>query len=156
MSIEEIIKAFENLRYFESVSEVEWGRVQAEADRAIETLKQININKMGVDYTGHYGIGVKIELIDFDDENLDKEIAELECMSEVLEEKLDGDKYSWFEVGQRLYTGEDNDYYVEVDEPFKDGLNNLEEKRDELLKHLKEIGLEPSGEFGVVGGIEVN
>lgn len=110
---------------------------------------------MGVDYTGHYGIGIKIELIDFDDENLDKEIAELECMSEVLEEKLDGDKYSWFEVGQGNYTGKDNDYYIEVDEPFKDGLNNLEEKRDELLKHLKEIGLEPSGEFGVVGGLEV-
>ena len=40
MNIEKIIQAFENLRYFESTCEVEWGRVQAEADIAIKTLKQ--------------------------------------------------------------------------------------------------------------------
>ncbi len=40
MTKDEIIEAFENLRYFESTCEVEWGRVQAEADRAIEALKQ--------------------------------------------------------------------------------------------------------------------
>lgn len=40
MSTAEIIEAFENLRHFESSCEVEWGRVQAEADRAIEALKQ--------------------------------------------------------------------------------------------------------------------
>ena len=40
MTKDEIIEAFENLRYFESTNEVEWGRVQSEADRAIEALKQ--------------------------------------------------------------------------------------------------------------------
>lgn len=40
MTKEEITEAFENLRYFESTCEVEWGRIQAEADRAIEALKQ--------------------------------------------------------------------------------------------------------------------
>jgi hypothetical protein len=40
MTKEEIIEAFENLRYFESTDETEWGRVLAEADRAIEALKQ--------------------------------------------------------------------------------------------------------------------
>jgi hypothetical protein len=40
MSKEEIIEAFENLRYFESTDEIEWGRVLSEADRAIEALKE--------------------------------------------------------------------------------------------------------------------
>lgn len=110
---------------------------------------------MGVDYSGHYGIGIGVEPIDFDDENLSSEVAELECMSEFLDEKLDGEKYGWFEVGQGNYTGEENDFFVEITEPFADGLNNLELKRDELLNHLKEIGLTPKGEFGSIGGLEV-
>jgi len=40
MTKDEIIEAFENLRYFESTDEIEWGRVLAEADRAIKALKQ--------------------------------------------------------------------------------------------------------------------
>ena len=37
---EEIVEAFENLRHFESTNEVEWERVQVEADRAILALKK--------------------------------------------------------------------------------------------------------------------
>ncbi len=40
MTKDKIIEAFENLRYFESTDEAEWGRVLAEADRAIEALKK--------------------------------------------------------------------------------------------------------------------
>jgi len=40
MRKEEIIEAFENLRYFESTDEIEWGRVLSEADRAISALKK--------------------------------------------------------------------------------------------------------------------
>lgn len=46
MSTQEIIDAFENLRYFESTCKVEWGRVQAEADRAIKALKQVENNDL--------------------------------------------------------------------------------------------------------------
>lgn len=110
---------------------------------------------MGVDYSGHYGIGIEVEPIDFEDENLSSEIAELECMSEFLDEKLDAEKYGWFEVGEGNYTGNDNDYYVEVHKPFDDGFAELEKKKAELLNHLKEIGLTPKGEFGAIGGLEV-
>lgn len=109
---------------------------------------------MGVDYSAHRGIGIAIQSIDFDDENLEKEIAELECMSEVLDDKLN-EKYGWFEVGEGNYTGKENDYYVEIISPFAQGLNNLETDRDELLKHLIDVGLTPSGEFGLIGGLEV-
>lgn len=110
---------------------------------------------MGVDYSGHYGIGIGVESIDFNDENLSSEVTELGCMGEFLDEKLDGEKYGWFEVGEGNYTGEENDFFVEIIEPFAEGLNNLEQKRDELLNHLKEIGVTPKGEFGAIGGLEV-
>ena len=110
---------------------------------------------MGVDYTGHYGIGIEVELIDFEDESLSGEIRELECMGEFLDERLDEDKYCWFSVGGGTYTGEDNAYFIEIIEPFSDGLDNLSKKRDELLAHLKSIGLTPKGEFGAIGGLEI-
>jgi len=47
MTQEQIIEAFENLRYFESTNEAEWGRVQAEADQAIETLKEVRLFDKG-------------------------------------------------------------------------------------------------------------
>lgn len=105
---------------------------------------------MGVDYTAHYGIGVQIGTIDFD------EYAELEYMVDYLEEKLDLEKYGYFEVGESNYGGDDNDFYVEVKEPFANGLSGLEPKRDELLKHLEKIGLTVIGEFGLIGGLEIH
>lgn len=110
---------------------------------------------MGVDFTGHYGIGVKIDSIDFDEEELDKEIAELGHMCEFLDENLNTEIYNWFEVGDGNYSGKENDFYIVIKDPFKDGLNNLEQKKDKLLQHIKEIGLEISDDFGVVGGLEV-
>jgi hypothetical protein len=110
---------------------------------------------MGVDYTGHYGIGIEVECIDFDDENLSSEVAELEVMCEFLDTKLDGSKYGWFEVGQGSYTGEQDDCYIKIKEPFADGYAALEQKKQELLKHIEEIGLKPKGEFGLIGGMQM-
>ena len=73
---------------------------------------------MGVDYSANYGIGIKIKSIDFEDENLDKEIAELECMSELLYDKIKNEKYTYFEVGSEDYGGEENDFYIIIRNPF--------------------------------------
>lgn len=110
---------------------------------------------MGVDYTGHYGIGLQIEPIDFEDENLSSEIAELEVMSEFLYEKLEDDRFDWFEVGQGNYTGEDNDFYIEIREPFADGIESLAKKEQELRDYIKSLGLKAKGEFGAIGGLEM-
>lgn len=40
MTNEDIIQAFENLRYCESTDEIEWGRVLADADTALKRLKE--------------------------------------------------------------------------------------------------------------------
>ncbi len=47
MTRKEIIEAFENLRYFESTDEIEWGKVQANADNAIEALKKKHSDNYG-------------------------------------------------------------------------------------------------------------
>lgn len=108
---------------------------------------------MGVDYTGHYGIGFKIKNIDFEDENTPEEIRELEYMDEFFSEKL-SDDYGYFEVGDGNYSGEDNTFYVVIREPFKYGLD-LERVKIELINHLKEINIEVDSDFDVVGGLEI-
>lgn len=111
---------------------------------------------MGVDYTGHYGIDLQIEPIDFEDEHLSSEIAEFEMMSEFLCEKLEDDRFDWFEVGQGSYTGEDNDFFIEIRDPFSDGIESLVKKEQELRKYIKSLGLEAKGDFGTIGGLEVH
>lgn len=44
MKLKEIIEAFENLRFFESTDEIEWGKVLADADIAIKTLRELKNN----------------------------------------------------------------------------------------------------------------
>lgn len=108
---------------------------------------------MGVDYSGHYGIGVQVKVIDFEDENTPKEIRELDNMYEFLDETLK-DGYSWFEVGEGSYTGEENSFFVKIQEPFKNGFD-LTLIKDEFMEYVKSIGLTPIGEFGSIGGLEV-
>lgn len=104
---------------------------------------------MGVDYHANYGIGVKIHTIDFEDH------PEYDTMDEFLDDKLDGSKYQYFEVGDEFYSGNPNDLYISIKNPFSDGLDQLEKKRNELLGHLKEINVSVDGDFGEIGGILV-
>lgn len=96
---------------------------------------------MGVDYTGHFGMGVKIK----------KVLGTFDC----LYDDLDDSHYEFFEVGSGAYTGNENDFYVKVKTPIHTALDfQIWKKR--LLEHLKEIDLEPDGEFGAVGGLEIH
>lgn len=97
---------------------------------------------MGVDYSAHYGIGIKIQTFEIEDK------------FDFLDENLN-EKYTWFETGEGSYTGEENEFYVIL----KDDSNlleiNLSVEKVKLLNHLKEIGIETIGEFGIVGGLEI-
>lgn len=108
---------------------------------------------MGVDYSAHYGIGFKIKLIEFDAELTEE--TEKSFTTNILDEKLDQDRFGWFEVGEDNYGGPENELFVYIMDPFEHGLNNLEELKSELELHLKEIGIETYGDFGLVGGLEV-
>lgn len=110
---------------------------------------------MGVDYTAHYGIGIGIKTIDFDDESLSEEVRGLGCMEEYLDEKLDHQKYGWFQSGDGNYTGEINDFFVTINTNSPNEAKLAIDRDSELLTHIKDIGLEPLGEFGLIGGLEV-
>lgn len=98
---------------------------------------------MGVDYTGHYGIGVEVDTKDEEDDIYD-----------LMDDKLN-EAYEWFSVGEGNYTGEKNQIFVVIKDPFEDGFAELEAKKDKLLAHIEDIELEAIGEFGAVGGLEV-
>lgn len=113
---------------------------------------------MGVDYSGHYGVGYKVR--PFTEEELEeKELNDgcgylIETFQEYLDEFLDDEKYSYFEVGDSMYSGEENDFYIEVLKPFDKGLN-LFDKSMELKLHLKDLGIELESDFDIIGGLEV-
>lgn len=110
---------------------------------------------MGVDYIGHYGLGFGIETIDFESNEISKDVKELETMWDLLDEKIDFDKYNWFEVGEGSYTGEENEFYIIIKEPSFTCMEKLTKERDELIKHIYKIGLNVNTGFGVFGGLEV-
>lgn len=105
---------------------------------------------MGVDYSAHYGIGIKITLPGFDE---DHEWFENELGW--LEEILENTDYFYFEVGDENYTGERNDLYLCIKNPFKDGYCALEEKASKLLQFLQENKIEFKGKVDIVGGLEI-
>jgi len=104
---------------------------------------------MGVDYTGNYGIGLRIQLPIFEEEHQYYEDEE-SWLDQIL-----GEEYYYFDVGEGSYTGEDNDYYVCLKKPFKDGYDILD-KVVELKKFLSDNGIEFFGEVDEVGGLLIS
>jgi hypothetical protein len=101
---------------------------------------------MGVDYRAHAGVGIQVEV---------KEVEGFEYFNEYLEDALDLEKYFFFESGEGAYSGEDNDYFICIEQPFTDGLINLNKLKDDLLTHLSELEIEVKGVFDVQVGLEV-
>lgn len=103
---------------------------------------------MGVDYTGHYGFGVKIIR--------NEEEYFLDWIYEKCETNED---IYYFEVGEGNYTGDENDIFVCInveDQIDKDnGYKFLEYKAEELYEFLRSIGLEYEGVANIVGGLEI-
>ena len=103
---------------------------------------------MGVDYSGHYGIGFKVLLPELPE---DHEFFEDErfWLDDIIEKRFD-----WFEVGEGMYTGEDNEIYICIKDPFENGLD-ITEKTNELISFLNEYNIKFEGDINEVGGLEV-
>lgn len=104
---------------------------------------------MGVDYTGNYGVGIKIQLPIFDEEHEYYEDEE-SWLDQIL-----GEEYSYFDIGAGSYTGEENEFYVCLKNPFKDGYN-ITEKVERLKTFLSENGIKSFGEVDEVGGLLID
>ncbi len=101
---------------------------------------------MGVDYTGHHGIGYQVE----DTNEVSESAASLiEYIDEAL---LSG--FCCFEVGNESYSGTQNDTYLAVVDPFEHGLD-LSIIKGRLDEEISRLNLTKVGEFGSIGGIEM-
>ena len=117
---------------------------------------------MGVDYYANYGIGQQVKFIDdFNKENINIEGLDnndFEGFRDFCYELfyLDiTDDFRFFEVGEGAYSGENNEIYIVLKEPFKNGFD-LAEVKESFEKFIKSYGFETIGDFGLVGGLEVS
>lgn len=104
---------------------------------------------MGVDHTANCGLGYKL----------------VRPTEQELEEKYNDDIYDWvesldgiegvdtFDVGDEAYSGDENDWYIVMEDPFKDGGAALPLKIWEFEKLLKKNGIKVEGEFNLHSGV---
>lgn len=104
---------------------------------------------MGVDYSGNYGIGVKVLVPELEEEHdyFDDELGYVDNL-------LKDTEYEYFEVGDGSYSGKKDDLYICFKNPFKDGYN-IEDKVIELYLFLSNTDLEVIGKVNEVGGLRV-
>lgn len=104
---------------------------------------------MGVDYSGHYGLGFQVRLPEFEEDHefYEDPIGYLDSVCRDTE-------FSFFEVKEGNYTGNENDYYVIIDNPFSNGLD-VTEPANRLKAFLTENNIEFEGEIDTVGGLEI-
>lgn len=100
---------------------------------------------MGVYYTSIFGIGYKIAEKVFEDDT---------CMDEYLDDMCN-DKFKYFQTGEGDYTGESNEWYVVLKNPFEKTLD-LTDQKNELYNFLTDNGIEIIGDFGLKGGLYVS
>lgn len=105
---------------------------------------------MGVDYSGNYGIGCEVQLINKDEDFDTSEILEL--IDDILE---DNENYSYFEVGSEMYGGGNNSVYLIINDPFRDSYD-ITEKVENLREFCEKNGLLIVSEIDVVGGLLID
>ena len=107
---------------------------------------------MGVDYAGHYGIGVKLIEEDFEELDMDG----IESMEEYIEALPESDKVKteWFEVGNN-YTNRGRVYYLCIANAMSDGVEELVRKVGLFEVYLRENKVRYEGKVDCVGGLEV-
>lgn len=108
---------------------------------------------MGVDYDAKYGIGY--EICPNHDNECDYEYFDIESyLDDIVNKYSDILKLTYFQTGEGDYTGDTNEYYLCVKNPFKDGYD-LTKIKNKLDKIIRDEGLETVGKFGLVGGLHV-
>ena len=106
---------------------------------------------MGVDYSGNYGIGVQIIRTEFEEDH-----EYYDDFLGYLEENICGTDYYYFEVGDGMYSGGENELYICIDNPFGSGYGGLEDKVNRLYSFLGANKIEYVGSVDVVGGLEID
>ncbi len=104
---------------------------------------------MGVDYGANYGIGYEVvasaEL--FESEDYDEDCS----LEDYIE--LDETNFESWTIGNS-YCGEDEEFYITLKDPFRDGLD-LTQRKKALDAELKRLKLEPLSEFNEQGGLYI-
>ncbi len=107
---------------------------------------------------GHYGIGQQIKYVDFKNKDeIPKGYEENESFDEFLGnffEKKFTYGFNYFKIGEGNYTGEQDDYFIEIENVFSNGLN-LTKKKKKFDKFIKKHRFKTIGKFGLIGGVEM-
>ncbi len=108
---------------------------------------------MSVDYTGNYGIGVNIFRKEF---NEDSEYYE--DFIGYLDDILENTDYYYFEVGDSMYSGEENDIYICINNFIEFPLvtSQLEEKVLKFITFLNDNEIKFIGQINEVGGLLID
>lgn len=113
---------------------------------------------MGVDYTASYGIGYKVNVTITEkvkeSEFWCKDYEELDVWS-FLDNILENTEYSYFQTGSECYSGDPNEHFICIDNPFNNGLD-LTNKAKELTGFLKKHEIETLTPFDIIGGLEIH
>lgn len=106
---------------------------------------------MGVDYTGNYGIGVKVIRKEFSEDS-----EYFEEFNSYLDDILENTNYYYFEVGDSYE--EVTDFYICISNfiEFPLVVSNLEEKITKFIKFLNKNEIEFEGEVNEVGGLLID
>ncbi len=67
----------------------------------------------------------------------------------------DDDPYNYFEVGSGDYTGEENDWYLCINEPFENGIEGFVKKVDDFKNFLSKNNISYEGDVDCVGGLNI-
>lgn len=105
---------------------------------------------MGANYSGNYGIGIQVFTPNFKEED-----DYYEDGLGYIESILENTNYYYFETGDGSYTGDTNNVYIVIDNPFQDGYCALGEKADKLIQFLQENNITFEGKIDVVGGLSI-
>ncbi len=108
---------------------------------------------MGIDYSGNYGVGIRLRKAKFTKEMINEGI---DCMEEYIEdisEKIPVE-VEYFETGFENYGGDNTKYFICLKKPFKKGVYQQKDS-DELIKYLDENNIKYYGHIDHVGGLSV-
>ena len=98
---------------------------------------------MGIDISCNFGIGIEVLIPEeYDESNEQHEYLEKVCKNSC---------YQFFEVRDHFNDYEDSEYFIVLEDPFKNGFD-IKSQIDELLDFLKNKNVETVGEPDLVGG----
>lgn len=105
---------------------------------------------MGVDYDGNYGLGYKITLPEFEEDH-----EYFEDPIGFIDNALEDSNYGFFQIGDGAYSGNEDDVYIILDEPFEDGNLDVTQKAKDLKEYILSKNIEIEGDFDIYGGLRV-